>query len=83
MRVIIEVTGWYKKFTQGKDVVELSVDEGTRAFDAVAMTGIPKEEIGFITLQNDRTMGEPSLVKEDIILSSEDRLKVYPLMIGG
>ncbi|MFZ5986226.1 MAG: hypothetical protein ACOYWZ_03750 [Bacillota bacterium] len=83
MRVIIEVTGWYKRFTGGNGSIELVVKEGTRAVDAVIMTGIPREEIGFITLENDNIKGQTRLVNEDIILSEGDRLRVYPLLIGG
>lgn len=83
MKVYIEVTDWYKRFTGGKRSMEIEVVVGAKALEAVLHTGIPRDEVGFITLDNGSQEGQCKLVNEDTILSEGDRLKVYPLLVGG
>jgi hypothetical protein len=83
MTVNIELTNWYKRFTGGKGSMELLIPQGTKVIDAVLKTGIPKEEIGFITIEDMESSNGRKLVNEDMVLSEGDRLKVYPLLIGG
>ncbi|MCX7923727.1 MAG: hypothetical protein N3B21_17220 [Clostridia bacterium] len=80
MKVYIEVTTWFKRFTGGNASLELEISEGTPVVEAVSSAGIPKEEIGFITVIKDN---ENKIVDDQYILTDGDRLKVYPAIIGG
>ncbi|MCX7745902.1 MAG: hypothetical protein N2645_03280 [Clostridia bacterium] len=82
MKVTIEVTSWFKRFTGGRTQMELEILEGTSALDAAADTGIPKDEIGFITVCTG-TGDECLLVKDEYTVKDGDILRVYPMLIGG
>jgi len=45
-------------------------------FDIVDRLKIPREEVGFATRNNVKC-------NLDVILQEEDRIKIYPLIIGG
>ena len=81
MKVHIKVASWFKRYTDDKTEIELEIAEGAPAFDAACACGIPREEIGFITVIS--SDGTSMLVKEDYLLAEGDSLKVYPMVIGG
>ena len=76
MKVDIEVASWFKRFTSGELYITAEVPEGTSAVKAVGTAGIPEEEIGFITVNNEKVDGS-------YVLRDGDKLRVYPLIIGG
>lgn len=81
MLVNIEVASWFRRFTGDKTEFELEVLEGCLAFEAICLTGIPKDEIGFVTLIG---IDEGTkLVDDSYRLTEGDRLRVFPLLIGG
>lgn len=76
MRVHVEMTEWFKRYTGGNRNFDLDVEDGATAVKAVVFTGVPEEEVGFITVNSSR-------VDTGFVLSEGDLLKVYPLIIGG
>ncbi len=76
MKIYVEVVNWFTRFTDGKSELELDMAPGTNAGEAVGKTGIPEDETGFITVNGLK-------VQKGHILADGDRLKVYPVIIGG
>jgi len=83
MKVIIEVTGWFKRYTEGNSRLEFDVELGSTVIDVVNMSGIPGGEIGFIALENERTNTERRLVDNEFTLHEDDVIRVFPKIIGG
>jgi hypothetical protein len=81
MKVYIEVSQWFKRYTGGSDKVEIDLKEGITAFEAVVSCGIPEDEIGFISIVN--TENEAMVLKEEYYPKEGDTFKVYPQIIGG
>lgn len=76
MKVYVEVTDWFKRYTGDRSCVEINVPEGTTAVKAISDAGIPEKEVGVITLSGKR-------IDSSYSLKDGDRLKVYPHIIGG
>jgi hypothetical protein len=76
MRINVDVISWFTRFTGGKSRLELDLPPGTNAGAAVLVTGIPEDEIGFITVNGQKA-------EKEQLLAEGDSLKVYPLIIGG
>lgn len=76
MKIYIELTDWFKRFTGGKALIEVDINQGTTAIEAICSSGIPRDEIGFITINNRK-------VDEGFIPEEGARIKVYPIIIGG
>ena len=76
MVIYISFSEWFKRFTGGAGEMELNLSTGSAAIDAALAAGIPKSEVGFITVNDTK-------VDEGFILTEGDKLRVYPLMIGG
>lgn len=76
MKVYIELGEWYSKFTNGKRNFELDCDEGTSVFEIISSTGIPIDEIGITTVNSE-------IKDSGWIAMNGDRIKVYPMIIGG
>lgn len=83
MVVYLELSEWLRKFTSGKTGIELEVDDGTTAIDAVCKSGVPKEEVVFITVLNSSEADKWAMVNPEYILKNRDTLKVYSPIIGG
>lgn len=76
VKIAIELSSWFKRYSEGKGLLELDIYEGATAEAAVKAAGIPFEEVGFIVLNNEK-------INEGLILSEGDRIKLYPYVIGG
>lgn len=76
MKIYIEVANWFTRFTGGRLQLELELPLGSSAGTAVLKAGIPEEETGFIAVNGQK-------VGKEQILADGDRLKVYPVIIGG
>ena len=82
MKIIVEVTGWLKEFTMGMPSVELHVKQGLKASDVLSAIGVPRTEIGFISVRNAKADGD-RLVYDDYIISDGDILRLYSPIVGG
>lgn len=80
MKVYIEVSEWFKRYTNNCSYIETEVPEGSLAYDAVCSTGIPRGQIGFILLKSGETN---ALAGEEHPLREGDTVKVLPSIIGG
>jgi molybdopterin converting factor small subunit len=76
IHVKISVTSWFKKYTAGREELELEVKDGASALYAAVNAGIPEAEIGFITVNAVKADKEQAV-------KSGDRIKVFPYIIGG
>jgi sulfur carrier protein ThiS len=76
MRITIELSSWFKRYTAGQEQLEVDACEGATVAEAVKASGIPIEEVGFIVRNNEK-------INEGLILSEGDRIKLYPYIIGG
>jgi len=76
MRITIEFSSWFKRYTAGQEQLEVEACEGITAAEAVRAAGILFEEVGFIVRNNEK-------INEGLILSDDDRIKLYPYIIGG
>ena len=83
MKIRIEVTSWFKRYVNGQEVLEIDVADGATAVDVICSIGIPKDEIGFITLKTKIDGNERNMAKKDFTLNEVDIIKVYPYIIGG
>lgn len=46
----IGVSSWFKRYTDGLSCLEQDINDDETAWEAVCRTGIPRDEIGFITV---------------------------------
>jgi len=76
MKVFLEVGDFLKRYTSQQAFLELDVAEGITALAAVRSVGVPEEEIGFIAVNGQK-------VDPEYILKDNDRIKVFPMIIGG
>jgi len=76
MKVRIEVSSSLKRYTKGKTCYELDVEQGTKAIDAIKKLGIPEEEVGIISVNGVKA-------EEDYIINENDKINVFPVIIGG
>lgn len=76
MLVYLELSGWFKRYTNGRTRLELDILPGTTVIQAITSSGIPEAEVGLITVFNVK-------VAQDHMLSHEDIIRVYPVVIGG
>lgn len=83
MRVSIIVSGWFKRYTGGSSHLEIEVNEGETAYNAVCAAGIPASEIGFVSVEGIEKAGTDKRVDENYVVSEGSVLRVYPLIIGG
>lgn len=83
VKVTVEVTSWFKRFTGGQTIFNLELDMNATALTAILATGIPEDEIGIIRLEAKNSSGENKLADKEHKLADGDIIKVYPLIIGG
>ena len=94
VKVKIEVTSWFKRYTGGLSSLELELGNGETAWQAVCMAGIPYDEIGFITLDTTDENGNTETseygntltskkIDDSYVAMDNDVLRVYPMIIGG
>ncbi len=76
MLIYLELSGWFKRYTNGHTRLEIVIKPGTTAMQAIATTRIPEAEVGLITVSDVR-------VTHDYLLNDGDELRVYPVVIGG
>lgn len=81
MKIYVEVAEWFKRFTGGNGRMEIGYNQGISALEAVVSCGIPKDEIGFISII--KSNNENMIISEEYLLNEGDVLKVYPQIIGG
>lgn len=76
MKVRLEISSWFKRYTGGELAMEVELSPGAAVLHAVRMAGIPEEEVGFAVVNDVKVeMNHP--------LKDGDALKVYPVIIGG
>ena len=76
MRITVELSSWFKKYTGGQMSIELEVEKGVTAANAILAAGIPIEEAGLIMLGNAK-------IDLDFILPDRSCIKIFPYIIGG
>jgi putative ubiquitin-RnfH superfamily antitoxin RatB of RatAB toxin-antitoxin module len=76
MLVYLELSGWFKRYTNGRTRLEIDISPGTTAIQAITLSGIPEAEVGLITVFDEK-------VAQDHMLSHKDIIRVYPVVIGG
>jgi len=76
MLVYLELSGWFKRYTDGKTRLEIEIKPGTTSMQAITLSGIPETEVGLITVADVK-------VVHDHILSHGDIIRAYPVIIGG
>ena len=76
MKVYLEVSSWFKRYTSGNMLVELDLPEGAPAMEALGLAGLPATEVGIISINDGRADGAT-------LLMDGDRIKVFPVIVGG
>jgi hypothetical protein len=76
MLVYLELSGWFKRYTDGHTRLEITIKPGTTALQAITLSGIPVSEVGLITVADVK-------VTHDHLLNDGEVLRVYPVIIGG
>jgi len=86
LKVKIVVSSWFKRYTDGLSSLELELNSGETAWKAVCMVGIPRNEIGFITVDTadeDGSTVRSKKIDDSYVAVDNDVLRVYPVIIGG
>lgn len=76
MLVYLELSGWFKRYTDGKTRLEIDIKPETTAIQAITFSGIPEAEVGLITLTDVK-------IAHNYRLNHGDVIRVYPVIIGG
>ena len=76
MKLRLLLTSWFKRYGEGKDFLEMEVQEGSSVEDVVKKSGIPFDEIGFVHSGG-------SLKHMSEIVADSEELKVFTRIIGG
>jgi len=76
MKIYLEVGDFLKRYTAQQTCLELDVAEGITATSVIRSVGVPEDEIGFIAANGQK-------VDPEYILKENDRIKVFPVIIGG
>lgn len=76
MKVRLLLTSWFKRYGDGKDFLEIEVQEGSSVEDVLKKSGIPFDEVGFVH------SGDKLKHMSEIVADSEE-LKVFTRIIGG
>lgn len=76
MKVHLEFSGWFKRYTNGRTRLEIDISPGTTAIQVITSSGIPEAEVGLITVTDVK-------VAHDYLLNNGDEIRVYPTIIGG
>jgi len=74
--IYIELSEWFKRYTDENTRFEIELKPGITALQAIISIGIPETEIGLITVGDTK-------VAHDHILAHGDKIRVYPIIIGG
>jgi len=75
---MIEVTiraPWAARHTGAPELI-LNIEGGSTVADATIRAGIPRDDIGILTIKNE-------IIPPSTILSDGDILEVFPQIIGG
>lgn len=81
--VKINLTSWFKKYTDGIHELQMEVELGTTAAQIILKLGIPEKDIGSIIVTNDI---EPELKKKvefNYKMKNGDHILVIPPILGG
>jgi molybdopterin converting factor small subunit len=76
MKITVEVSSWFKKYTDGRPSVEIEAKNGITAAAAAVAAGVPAEEVGFVSRSGVR-------IDTDSVLKDGDVIKIFPFIIGG
>ena len=76
MKVKLLLTSWFKRYSDGKDFLEVEVPAGSSVEEVLKKSGIPLDEIGFV--HSDGKMKRMSEIAGD-----SEELKVFTKIIGG
>ena len=76
MKVRLLLTSWFKRDGDGKDFLEIEVQEGSSVEDVLKKSGIPFDEVGFV-----HSGGKLKHMSE--IVADSEELKVFTRIIGG
>ena len=76
MKIYIELTSWFARFTDGNTHFCIDVEERLEVLQIVSSLGIPIEQIGFLTLNDIK-------IDEDAVLKDGDVVKVYTSIVAG
>jgi len=74
--IYIELSAWFKRYTNGNTRFEIEFKPGITALQAVISTGIPETEVGLLTIDDTK-------VAHDHILAHGNKIRAYPIIIGG
>lgn len=83
MKVSIIVSSWFKRYTGGHSQLEIEVNQGETAYNVACAAGIPKIEIGFVSVDGKEKSGSAKRVDENYVVSEGSVIRVYPLIISG
>lgn len=75
MVIHIELSSALAKYNKG-DRLEVEAKEQILAYDAASLYGLPQEEIGIIVKDGKK-------ISFDHLLVNNDRITIYPPIIGG
>ena len=74
MKIKIEVARWASKYV--KSGAEIDLPEGAAVADAIALVGIPSDNVGF-------AMVEGKVVRKDYVLKDGDVVTLHATIVGG
>lgn len=75
MKVKVEVSSYFRRFTDSMEF-EVEVSENMYAEDIIGLIGIPIDQVGFVTVNNQK-------MNMDVKLKDGEKLGIYPYIIGG
>lgn len=83
MQVTIKVSSWFKRYTDGKFQLEIEIEEGATVCDAVCRAGIPRSEIGFVSVEDSQKDRMEKRVDDNYKATEGCVIYVFPYIIGG
>ena len=81
--VEINLTSWFKKYTNGIHELKMEVENGTTVEQIILKLGIPEKDIGSIIVTNDIAPELKNKVELNYEMKNGDHVLVIPPILGG
>lgn len=76
MIIHMDVPPSFRKYTDGRQHLELKLEQGVTAAAAAVHAGIPEGEIGFVIVNNEK-------VDKEYVLKAGDTVRPYTHIVAG
>lgn len=75
MKVKVQVSSYFKKYIDNTEL-EIEVSDSSNAEELIRLLGIPLEQVGFVTVNNQKA-------DMNMKLTDGQKIGIYPYIIGG